>query len=148
MNEVSYFIDIRTSSEANARGYWAKTYGLHKDQKFLAGAMTRTALSRLSPEHPLRQDNALINIKLTRIAPRSMDSDNIPSATKYIRDAIADVLAPGLAPGRADGLTRFSWTYSQRQCKGHDSKVEVTLSLYEMKLENEVGLIRKFTKGG
>lgn len=55
------------------------------------------------------------HIKLTRVAPRILDSDNLPVSMKYFRDAIADYFIPGLAPGRADSNERLTWSYDQRK---------------------------------
>ena len=49
----------------------------------------------------------------TRLSPRELDDDNLPSAFKYIRDALSNLLIPGLAPGRADNDKRIKWEYHQ-----------------------------------
>lgn len=48
---------------------------------------------------------------------KEMDSDNMISASKNLRDCIADLLIPGLPPGRADGDKRITWQYSQASAK-------------------------------
>lgn len=51
---------------------------------------------------------------LTRIAPRKLDDeDNLRTALKSAKDAVADILHPGLAPGRADGLGDIEWKFEQ-----------------------------------
>lgn len=64
------------------------------------------------------------HIKLTRVAKRYLDCDNLPVSMKYIRDAIADQIFPGLAPGQADNDKRLSWQYDQ--IKGKECAVILT----------------------
>jgi hypothetical protein len=45
-----------------------------------------------------------------------LDSDNLVTAFKFLRDAIAADLAPGLPPGRAD--EHFDWEYAQHITAG------------------------------
>ena len=124
---IKYTIDIRTISEANIRGHWAKNYKLHTDQKFVAQACTVGALGKLVIGDPLIGDGVPITIHMTRVGGNKMDDDNLRGALKYIRDGIADALAPGLVLGGADGLDRFTWKYSQRKGKRSEPKIEVTL---------------------
>jgi hypothetical protein len=75
-------------------------------------------------------------VTLTRIAPRSLDDDNLVSAMKKIRDLVADHIIPGLAPGRADGDPRITWKYAQERGKPGEYGLKI-----EVKNENsgEVG---------
>ena len=127
---TTFTIPIRTISEANARGHWAKNLKLHDAQKFLARTLTKNALDELPVDHELRQRNTPINILMVRLAPRKLDDDNCVSSMKCIRDSIADVLVPGKRPGMADGGGRLAWTYNQRKAKKYG--VEVTLSVYTL----------------
>lgn len=56
-----------------------------------------------------------VKITLIRIAPRSIDDDNLQFAMKEFRDFIADALIPGLPMGRADGDERLIWKYQQKK---------------------------------
>jgi hypothetical protein len=58
-------------------------------------------------------------ITLTRIAPRKLDTDNLVSACKGVRDGIADTL------GVDDGDERITWKYAQRKGKPKQYAVEV-----------------------
>lgn len=132
-NTIVFKIPIRTISEANARGHWAKFKKLHDSQKDSAFILAHTALRSLPETHPLRNPEAAINIGMTRVAKGNfMDSDNLPASMKYIRDGVASALAPGMAPGRADGLSRFAWTYDQKRTRGAP-EVRVTLEIYKHK---------------
>ena len=124
---IKYTINVRTISEANARGHWVKNFKLHHDQKLLALCNTVDALGKLVIGDALIGDGAKITITMTRVGGNKMDSDNLAASCKYIRDGIADALAPGLPPGRADGLERFTWKYEQRKGKRSEPKIEVML---------------------
>ena len=56
-------------------------------------------------------------IKLTRVAPRALDSDNLQGAFKNIRDYIANNLLPGQPIGRADNSPYLMWEYGQEKGK-------------------------------
>ena len=137
---IAYDLPVRTISEANKRGHWAKFEKLHHDQKIVAILMTRKAIASLPDTHPLRNPAGLVNITFERIGGAKMDSDNLPASMKYVRDAVAATLAPGLRPGRADGLDRFSWTYTQTSRRGQP-KVRVTLTPHTGPLSYPGGLI-------
>lgn len=128
MQSITYEIPIRTISEANRRGHWAIFKKLHDAQKLLASQFTKNVLGLLPKGDRRRSLNAVINIHLVRASPRKLDSDNLQSSMKYIRDSVADVLNPGHRPGMADGTDRLKWTYSQRPSGKDEPCVEVTLS--------------------
>src|SRR5215831_9187211 len=108
-------LPIYTVSEANSREHWAKKAVRHDTQRRWIWATFKTE----KPNIPFP-----CHIKLTRVAKRYLDSDNLPVSMKYIRDAIADQIFPGLAPGQADNDSRLSWEYSQT--KGKECSVIVT----------------------
>lgn len=60
-------------------------------------------------------------VTLTRIAPRSLDSDNLASAAKACRDGISDAL------GIDDGAKGLTWLYAQRKGKPHEVALEVRI---------------------
>ena len=110
MNEkyICFSLDIHTISEANVKEHWRKSHKRHKEQKFL------TRMSLLSNRIP---QNLPVKITMCRMSPRKLDSDNLQSAFKYIRDAIAEHFITGKAPGRADDDPRFEWYYDQQSSK-------------------------------
>lgn len=57
-------------------------------------------------------------VTITRHGKRKLDDDNLASACKYVRDAIADVI------GIDDGSPLYTWVY--RQMIG-DSQIEVKI---------------------
>ena len=68
-------------------------------------------------------------ITLTRIAPRSLDYDNLLNAFKNIRDVIADYIIPGQAPGRSDSDSRINWLYSQEKGQPKTYNIRITIQL-------------------
>lgn len=76
-------IPIRTKSEANQREHWHKKADRAKSQRATVGMVVRARMTR--PTLPCV-------VKLTRIAPKALDSDNLYGSFKATRDAIADWL--------------------------------------------------------
>lgn len=105
---ISIPLSIHTISESNVKEHWRKSHTRHKQQKFI----TRTTL--LSDKIPQKLP---VKITMCRLSPRKLDSDNLQSAFKYIRDAIAEHFITGKAPGRADDDSRFQWCYDQALSK-------------------------------
>ena len=66
-----------------------------------------------------------VQITLTRIAPRSLDYDNLVSAFKFIRDAVADLVMPGLKMGRADEKMEFIYK-QEKKSKVYSVKIEIS----------------------
>jgi len=95
------FIPIKTISEANSSLHWSKKHKLHKMQKYYVKLFLNKGLS------------LPCTVVLTRQAPRRLDDDNLVTALKYVRDAVADKLIPGLPPGQADDDNRIKWGYDQ-----------------------------------
>ncbi len=99
-------LPIMTISEFNASEHWTKSRKRHQGHQLIIRSAMRTW-----------QVNLPCVIELIRVSPRSLDSDNLPGAFKWIRDTIADQIIPGLAPGRADGDPRMEWEYHQYKAK-------------------------------
>lgn len=106
---------IRTVSEANTRGHWSGRYSRGKGQKRAVLALCQTRFGVTPPGPPLV-------VKLTRIAPRLLDDDNLRSAFKAIRDAIAFWLEVD------DGDPRVAWAYDQKkgEPKAYAIRVEIS----------------------
>ena len=111
---ISIKIPIRIVSEANSNEHWIKKAKRHKQQKLLIRAYMKQHTFSL----PIR-------VKLTRHAPRPFDSDNLQSAFKYIRDAVAENLTGIKKAGMADSDLRIIWEYFQE--KTTDKEYFVTL---------------------
>lgn len=109
---------IETVSEANTHQYWARKAKRAKTQRAEAHYWCRIKFGLLNiPE------DAKIHIQLVRLAPRELDSDNLASAFKAIRDGIADWLKID------DGSKRLHWEYTQEKLsKTRSMKVLIAIN--------------------
>ena len=76
-------IPIRTKSEANQHEHWRVKAARVKKQRAIVTPIIRVSLAR--PSLPCV-------VKLTRVAPCRLDSDNLYGSFKAVRDSIADWL--------------------------------------------------------
>ena len=114
-------IPIKTISEANTREHWAKRSKRHSMQKMAVTSFLRADSPDIKPP---------CNIKLTRIAPRKLDTwDNLPMSFKYIVDSICEYIHPGKAIGRADDDPNIKIEYAQEKGapKEYSIRIEITL---------------------
>jgi len=96
---MRFHIPIKLPSLANIRVHWRKMIRIKTKQK----RATKYCLhGNIIPPMPLV-------ITITRIGPRKLDDDNLASACKYVRDAIAATI------GVDDGNPGYTWQYSQRK---------------------------------
>lgn len=104
-------------SEANGREHWRKVAA----RKKLHRQTARLILQQYA--RPMREDVS-VSVMLTRIAPRSLDGDNLQSGFKATRDGVADWL------GIDDGSPRIMWQYGQEKGKPkqYAARVEVRWS--------------------
>lgn len=63
-----------------------------------------------------------VAVKLTRIAPRELDTDNLAGGFKSVRDGIADWL------GIKDNDPRVTWLYAQERGKPKQYAVRIEFS--------------------
>ncbi|GAB4240845.1 MAG: hypothetical protein OHK0028_19100 [Deltaproteobacteria bacterium] len=110
-------LPVRTWSEANQRGHWGKRARRAKRQREAARLLVRAARLALPASGP-------VVITLTRIAPRALDSDNLVSGLKAVRDGVADALRVD------DGSSRIEWRYAQ--AKGKPGEYAVRVEIHEM----------------
>jgi len=103
---VDYRFPLKTVSEANRRDHWATKARRVKEQR---GISRMEALAHLQP---IVRDlsTGRLSITLIRGAPRRLDTDNLASALKAVRDGIADFL------GIDDGSEAVEWRYDQERC--------------------------------
>lgn len=92
-------VPVRTRSEANLREHWAKRARRVKKQRNAARMLVRAAITS--------RPSGNLTVRLVRIAPRKLDSDNLASSLKAVRDGVADAL------GIDDGDERIRWQYAQ-----------------------------------
>ena len=111
-------IPIRIESELNAREHWHKKAQRHTMQKMAVRSFLNVDRPDIKPP---------CTIKLTRIAPRRFDEDNMVGGCKYIKDAVAEYFHPNLATGRADDDPDLTWQYAQEKGapKEHALRIEI-----------------------
>lgn len=112
-------IPIKTVTESNTGGHWATKMRRAKEHRSTCRLVCGAPLAKY--RNGLRDGYVRrLNIRLTRVAPRVLDDDNLRSALKHARDGVADAL--GL---RDDSDARVVWLYAQtKQSKMY--AVEVT----------------------
>lgn len=114
-------LPIRTWSEPNLRGHWARRARRAHKQREAARLLVRAALAPLLQWNPLPAAKRKIIVRLTRTGPRQLDSDNLAAALKHVRDGVADAL------GMDDGDSRLVWLYGQRKGKPNEYAVLVEI---------------------
>ena len=119
MTEV--LLPIRTWSEPNLRGHWGRRARRAHKQRETARMLVRAALASLPPSKPVCDRKRKSTIRLTRLAPRELDSDNLVASMKAVRDGVADAL------GMDDGDERLRWRYAQRKGKPGEYSVLVEI---------------------
>jgi len=94
---------LRLSSTLNARQHWRVRAVAARRQRALA----RLCLST----HP--RPTGPVVVTITRVAPRSLDSDNLAGACKSVRDGVADWL--GVDDGVAERAGLVAWRVEARR---------------------------------
>ena len=109
---VEVTLPLRTRSLTNQREHWAKRHRRSKQERGVAALVLR---AHEVPGLPLE-------VELVRVAPRRLDSDNLTSSLKAVRDGVADWL------GVDDGDERVRWTYGQRKGEPRQYLVEIAVT--------------------
>lgn len=107
VHEAEVTIPIRTKSEANMREHWAPKAKRAKQQRQLSAWACGGPLAEYRKALAAKRVSRIV-LRLTRIAPRQLDDDNLRGALKAIRDGVTDAL--GLPCDRDERLT---WVYLQ-----------------------------------
>ncbi|MGI9117209.1 MAG: hypothetical protein ACR2JV_06205 [Gaiellales bacterium] len=97
-------LPIRLHSEPNERQHWSARARRTRGQVAVARAKLADALRRVLLPHPVGS----VAVRITRVAPRRLDADNLAASAKHVQDGAA------LALGIDDGDARVRWTYAQR----------------------------------
>ncbi len=93
---------MRLVSESNSRDHWAKKAKRVKGQRAVTTMFCRSKFGYRPPSLP-------VGVKLTRIAPRELDDDNLWGSLKAVRDGVADWLRV------QDNNPQVMWLYDQTQ---------------------------------
>lgn len=127
MNRISFEVPVKTASTSNLREHWAAKHKRTDAQK----AATR----RRCPQWTAAP---MLYVRLTRVAPRALDDDNLRGALKSVRDAIASWL-------RVDDRSPLvGWLYEQQ--KGPTPLVRVEIDARPLGVESELGPVAKMDR--
>ena len=107
---------MRTVSEANVTDHWS----VKSKRKLGQRTLIECRWNKERPAIPLP-----CTVKMTRLAPRKLDDDNLVMALKHCRDTIADLIRPGFRPGMADGCGLIKWQYEQSSAKVLGLRIEI-----------------------
>jgi hypothetical protein len=97
-------VPVLTVSEMNRHEHWRKTWKRAQGQKQTTMFHLLRA-SRVPPKLPC-------SVHLTRLYPGELDTDNLQSSCKWVRDTVAKYLGCGDSP--RDPIT---WSYDQVRVK-------------------------------
>lgn len=115
---INWRLPIKTVSEFNTREHWRVSHKRHKAQKALVALQFRQAKPQIALP---------CVVTLTRIAPGTLDFDNLAGAFKYVTDAVCDGILPGLRAGQADRDPRIKIEYAQE--KGRQGEYAVRIEI-------------------
>lgn len=120
-------IPLKTVSEANSHEHWRARQKRAKGQRDAAGLFVLGESQRRNGYHSswilnggpegTRLHNLVVTI--TRLSARQLDSDNLASSQKHVRDGVADAL------GIDDRDPRVRWEYAQEKAKGFAVRIEI-----------------------
>lgn len=113
---ISVRLPIKLVSEANAHEFWRARQRRAKAQRTIARMALRVQCSGFLEW----AGNATVTI--TRIAPRSLDDDNLAGSAKHVRDGVADAL------GINDRDPRVAWRYAQARGLPKDYAVQIEVT--------------------
>lgn len=102
---------VYIQSEANGRQHWRMKAQRVKAHRRMAAFVLN------GHQKPAGE----ATITLTRIAPRTLDDDNLASGFKAFRDGVADWL------GIDDGDKRLTWKYGQRKGGPREYGAEIVI---------------------
>lgn len=117
---IVFTAPVRIESEMNRRDHWTRRRKRFKAQEravyFAFAALHRT------PDSLWTLPSV---VTLTRIGPRTLDTDNLAGGFKQVRDTIADLL------GYDDGDPRVEWIYAQEKGKPKEYAIRVEIRTNE-----------------
>jgi hypothetical protein len=120
-------LELKTVSEANARGHWRAGAARHAEQREVVRAVLcerfgAPPLFTLVDARGWTRPNP-ITIAITRLAPGELDADdNLPGALKYVKDEVAAWF------GVTDRDRRLSWRYAQERTAPGIYKVRIEIT--------------------
>ncbi len=131
---TTFTLPIRLQSEANSRDHWRghATRVRRQRQELVTAVMCLPDLPRVTFELPtgtrkypvarwVDPPRGRLEVIITRVAPRELDSDNLARSMKAVRDQLAELL------GVDDRDARVAWVPRQR--KGHVREYAMTVEI-------------------
>jgi hypothetical protein len=106
------WVPLRTVSLTNQREHWRRRQARTAQERKAVWAAWRRARTTLP------KDWLAAEVRLTRIAPRQLDDDNLRGALKGVRDQVAHELQVD------DADARVAWTYAQGRGR-YEVEIEV-----------------------
>jgi len=116
VSSISLMLPIKTISESNYREHWAVKARRAKKQRTSACLLAQSVV-------PLLPKTGHMEITLTRIGARKLDSDNLAGSQKHVQDGVADALKID------DGSSRLTWIYKQEKGKAGEYAVRLTIKI-------------------
>jgi hypothetical protein len=112
---------MRLVSEANSHTHWRARQQRAKQQRMTAcWHVISKRLSAAQRLRPVAWMRGPVRVTITRIAPRSLDSDNLVGSAKHVRDGVADAL------GINDRDERVQWVVAQAKCaSGYSVRIQI-----------------------
>jgi len=115
--QLAFTMPVRVDSETNGREHWAKKAGRKKVQK---ATLFSAWIAAINGEEAMCPVKLPCVVRLVRVGPKRLDSDNLGESFKAIRDGIAYALSID------DGDERIKWEYEQ---------VAVGKRIYQVRVE-------------
>jgi hypothetical protein len=126
MNTDAIIVEIpgmKLISLLNQREHWAT-----RDRRARIQRGSTLLMLQQESKNPTRKYPWLLkplSIIITRVAPRSLDSDNLTASAKHVRDAIADWL------GVDDGTPRITWAVDSLKRRPREYSVLILIQKRE-----------------
>ena len=117
---LSISVPIRLVSEANAHEHWRKRCARANGQRNAVRSVLWATLGSLAGRRRLDEWGSA-RVLITRVAPRSLDSDNAVGSCKHVRDEIAAWL------GVDDRNPRVTWDVEQRKGEPKQYAVDILI---------------------
>lgn len=129
---IAFTAPVRIESEMNRRDHWTgrrkRFIQQHRDTSLVW--LGYRAAKRASVDATLMaiHSSKEIIVTLTRIAPRRLDTDNLASGFKGVRDFIAQTIL-----FENDGSERIDWRYHQERGKPKEYSVRIEIIANELR---------------
>lgn len=103
-------LPLKTVSEANGRDHWAQKARRARSQRLAARALVwQHPMTARAVEAAMSGQSGAVVVTLARVAPGTLDDDNLRPALKAVRDGVADAL------GVDDRHPAIRWQYAQHR---------------------------------